>query len=204
MPDRVFTTLDCHDGIPVRPDLDGILAPTEMLAIATLVEQRGGNVSRILSSTHAAAGSTSISSTARTSRRSAATTTDTLRRARSSCLPEASRRCTTSGLLAGANDVAARELTGEGRAINRHDYLPDEIEQELERPVVQRLLELVRLRNTHPAFDGALDVELTGRSQLRMCWRGEVSACSLDVDLSSGRVVVDDGLSVDSSTTPLR
>ena len=26
-PDRVFTTLDCHDGIPVRPDLDGILEP---------------------------------------------------------------------------------------------------------------------------------------------------------------------------------
>ena len=24
-PDRQFTTLDCHDGIPVRPDLDGIL-----------------------------------------------------------------------------------------------------------------------------------------------------------------------------------
>ena len=26
MPDRVFTTLDCHDGIPIRPDLDGILS----------------------------------------------------------------------------------------------------------------------------------------------------------------------------------
>ena len=24
-PDRQFTNLDCHDGIPVRPDLDGIL-----------------------------------------------------------------------------------------------------------------------------------------------------------------------------------
>ena len=27
-PDRQFTNLDCHDGIPVRPDLDGILTPS--------------------------------------------------------------------------------------------------------------------------------------------------------------------------------
>ena len=29
-PERQFTMLDCHDGIPVRPDLDGILEPAEM------------------------------------------------------------------------------------------------------------------------------------------------------------------------------
>ena len=28
-PERQVTTLDCHDGIPVSPDLDGILAPAE-------------------------------------------------------------------------------------------------------------------------------------------------------------------------------
>ena len=41
--------LDCHDGIPVRPDLDGILDPAEMLELADLVQRRGGNVNRILS-----------------------------------------------------------------------------------------------------------------------------------------------------------
>ena len=33
-PDRQVTTLDCHDGIPVRPDLEGILSPDEMRALA--------------------------------------------------------------------------------------------------------------------------------------------------------------------------
>ena len=48
-PERQFTTLDCHDGIPVRPDLDGILEPGEMLRLADVVLARGGNVNRILS-----------------------------------------------------------------------------------------------------------------------------------------------------------
>ena len=48
-PDRQFTTLDCHDGIPVRPDLDGILSPAEMLALAERVAASGGNVNSILS-----------------------------------------------------------------------------------------------------------------------------------------------------------
>ena len=60
------------------------------------------------------------------------------------------------GLLAGANDHAAVERTGEGRAINRHDYTSDEIEAALDRSVVRRLIDLVRLRNTHPAFEGDL------------------------------------------------
>ena len=64
------------------------------------------------------------------------------------------------GLLAGTNDTAAVERTGEGRAINRHDYGADEIESALRRPVVGRLLELIRLRNSHPAFDGTLRVEV--------------------------------------------
>ena len=52
-PERQFTMLDCHDGIPVRPDLDGILEPAEMLELADLVLRRGGNVNRILSDAHA-------------------------------------------------------------------------------------------------------------------------------------------------------
>ena len=52
-PDRQFTMLDCHDGIPVRPDLDGILQPDEMLRLADLVQSQGGNVNRILSEVHA-------------------------------------------------------------------------------------------------------------------------------------------------------
>ena len=55
-PERQFTTLDCHDGIPVDPDLEGILTPVEMARLADHVIGRGGNVNRILSATHADGG----------------------------------------------------------------------------------------------------------------------------------------------------
>jgi sucrose phosphorylase len=85
-PVRQFTTLDCHDGIPVRPDLDGILEPAEMVATSTgCCPPRTGPKS------------TSTSSTARTTRRSAATTSVTSRLARFSCSHGASPRSITWG-----------------------------------------------------------------------------------------------------------
>ena len=33
-PAKQFTMLDCHDGIPVRPDLDGLLEPAALHAIS--------------------------------------------------------------------------------------------------------------------------------------------------------------------------
>ncbi len=48
-PERQFTTFDCHDGIPVNPDLVGILEPAEMHHLAEVVLARGGNVNRMLS-----------------------------------------------------------------------------------------------------------------------------------------------------------
>ena len=96
------------------------------------------------------------------------------------------------GLLAGENDTAAVERTGDGRAINRHDYTVDEVGDALARPVVGRVLELVRLRNSHPAFDGALEVAGDG-SSLRLRWRNGAATCSLEVDLASGRAAVTKG-----------
>jgi sucrose phosphorylase len=198
MPDRVFTTLDCHDGIPVRPDLDGILAPAEMLALATLVEQRGGNVNRILSSTHAEA--VDVHQLNCTYYSALQCNDDRYLAARAIQLfARGVPQVYYVGLLAGANDRLAVEQTGEGRAINRHDYTSAEIDDELDRPVVQRLIDLIRVRNRHPAFDGTLQVELIGHSRLRLSWRADSRSCSLDVDMSNGRIIVDEGAPVDSS-----
>ena len=46
------------------------------------------------------------------------------------------------------------EEQGAGRAINRHRFTLEEAEANLERPVVRALLQLMRFRNTHPAFNG--------------------------------------------------
>jgi sucrose phosphorylase len=184
-PDRQFTTLDCHDGIPIRPDLDDILEPAEMRALADLVEQRGGNVNRILS---AHAGSdvdvhqlncTYASALGGDDQRYLAARAIQL-------FAKGVPQVYYVGLLAGRNDEAAVARTGEGRAINRHDYPLSEVDTALRTPVVRRLLELVRLRNEHPAFDGSLEVRAGPGGRLAMSWACGAERCSLDVDLATG------------------
>ncbi len=94
------------------------------------------------------------------------------------------------GLLAGANDQAAVERTGEGRAVNRHDYTRAEIDEALARPVVREVLELLRLRATHAAFDGPLMVETPLPNALRLAWSAGAASCVLDVDVISNQVRV--------------
>jgi sucrose phosphorylase len=191
-PDRQFTALDCHDGVPVRPDLDGILAPAEMIALADSVVRRGGNVNRILSDAHS--GEVDVHQLNCTYYSALGGDDERYLAARAIQLfARGVPQIYYVGLLAGENDVGAVERTGEGRAINRHDYSVDEIETALHRPVVGRLVELVRLRNTHPAFEGALRVEVGGGSSIRMEWAGDGATCALEVDLATGRATVDDG-----------
>jgi sucrose phosphorylase len=90
------------------------------------------------------------------------------------------------GLLAGENDHRAVDESGEGRSINRHDYTTTEVETAVRRPVVQRVLDLVRLRNSEPAFSGRLDVSTVDPGTLRLTWRLGDDVCELEVDLRSG------------------
>jgi sucrose phosphorylase len=46
--------------------------------------------------------------------------------------------------------AAAAERTGDGRDVNRHNHSMEEVEQEVRRPVVQRLMQLIRFRNEYP------------------------------------------------------
>jgi sucrose phosphorylase len=191
-PDRQVTTLDCHDGIPIRPDLDGILEPDEMRKMAGRIRDRGGNVNRILSS--ADPDEVDVHQLNCTYYSALNGADDRYLAARAIQLfAKGVPQIYYVGLLAGENDVVALERTGEGRAVNRHDYTLTEIDAALERPVVRRLLDLVRLRNTHPAFDGTLEVTCDGRSSLSMRWHAGEASCRLTVDVATGRVTIDDG-----------
>jgi sucrose phosphorylase len=184
-PQRQVTTLDCHDGIPVRPDLEGVLAPAEMRALADAVARRGGNVNRILSSAHAADG-LDVHQLNITYFSALGEDEDRYLAARAIQLfARGIPQIYYVGLLAGANDMAAVAATGEGRAINRHDYSLAEATEAAARPVVQRLFALIRLRNAHPAFDGELTVTSTGHT-LVMRWQHEASICELEADMREG------------------
>ncbi len=189
-PDRQVTTLDCHDGIPVRPDLDGILAPDEMRSLADHVERRGGNVNRMLSSHPAEVDVHQLNCTY-----FSALDGDADRYIAARAIQLFARgvpQIYYVGLLAGRNDAEAVARTGEGRAINRHDFSLPEIETALATPVTQRLVELIRLRNTHPAFEGTLSVEAVRGHGLRMCWVNGRAACTLETDLVTGETSVTD------------
>lgn len=67
------------------------------------------------------------------------------------------------GLLAGKNDIAFVKNGGEGRGLNRHNYTLEEIDREVNRPVVKKLLKLSHFRNTHPAFSGEISVDDGGQ-----------------------------------------
>jgi len=191
-PARQFTNLDCHDGIPIRPDLDGILTPVEMADQAEQVRQRGGNVNRILSDAHAEAGDVHQLNCTYYS----ALGDDDERYVAARAIQLFARgvpQVYYVGLLAGVNDHHAVERTGEGRAINRHDYASAEIQVALERPVVGRIVDLVRLRNTHPAFDGDLVVEADDDHAVRLRWRHGVDVITLDVDFAEGCAVLTNG-----------
>jgi sucrose phosphorylase len=87
------------------------------------------------------------------------------------------------GLLAGLNDVKLLEATGVGRDINRHYYSMEEIAEQLRRPVVQQLCELIQLRNQHPAFAGQFDWRTEAGELLNLQWRNGAASASLRVDL---------------------
>ena len=173
----------------MRPDLDGILDHAEMSRLAALVMARGGNVNRILSGAHA--DDVDIHQLNCTYYSALGEDDDRYLAARAIQLfARGIPQVYYVGLLAGANDHDAVARTGEGRAINRHDYSVAEVVAALERPVVRSIIELIRLRATHPAFGGRLSVEMPDASSIRMRWSAGEEACVLDVDVGTGSIRV--------------
>lgn len=86
------------------------------------------------------------------------------------------------GLLAGGNDLALLAHSGVGRDINRHRYTRAEVDAALQRPVVQGLLNLIRLRNRHPAFGGRFTLLDSAPQVLAMRWENGADVAELGVD----------------------
>ena len=91
--------------------------------------------------------------------------------------------------------MALLERSGVGRDINRHRYSRAEIDAALQRPVVQDLLDLIRLRNSHPAFGGALDLQASDDERLALRWRQGRAWIALTVGLAQRTLLIegDDG-----------
>ncbi len=88
-------------------------------------------------------------------------------------------------LFAGTNDYAAAKKgrTASHKEINRTTLGMIDIELGLERPIVLDQLELIRMRNTSPAFDGELSISGDEPHVIRMTWSHPEETLTLEADL---------------------
>ncbi len=94
------------------------------------------------------------------------------------------------GLLAGKNDLELLERTKVGRNINRHYYDLQEIDQEVKRPVVQKLLQLMEFRNSHAAFDGIFELAPTEADKIHIIRRNGTDQAELLVDFTAKKMKI--------------
>ena len=195
-PHNSVTVLDTHDGIGVADvaadaerRLPGLLPPEAIAAVVETIHARSGGDSRLASGGAARNVDTSQIN---------CTFYDALGRRDDEYLAARAIQCFLPGiphiyyvgLLAGRNDVERLRRSGEGREINRRTYTMPELESALQQPVVQALLALLRLRNTHAAFDGTCRVEETPAERLVLVWEHAQAVARLDVDLARMRATI--------------
>lgn len=89
------------------------------------------------------------------------------------------------GLFAGENDMELLSKTKVGRDINRHYFTKKEVVLHLERPLMKKLKELMLLRNTHKAFNGAFNFIETADDLLHIKWLNKEHWAELIVNLKT-------------------
>ena len=88
-------------------------------------------------------------------------------------------------------DLVASEIVAPlARRVRVGSFTRTEIDLALERSMVRRTLALLRLRRTHSAFRGRLEVETPRPSSVRLTWSMGLARCTLDVGIASGRIGV--------------
>ena len=98
------------------------------------------------------------------------------------------------GMLAGRNDLELLERTKNGRDINRHSYSLEEIRSDVQRPVVVELIKLMKLRNSHPAFEGDFRlIESSPEGELVIRRQKDCAALTLEADMKTKRFRILDG-----------
>jgi sucrose phosphorylase len=192
-PNNAITVLDTHDGIGIidigadpgdRAGRPGLVPPVQIDRLVESIHERSGGASR--KATGAAASNldlyqvncTFFDAMGGDERRYL------LARAIQFFLPGIPQVYYV-GLFAGHNDMELLARTGVGRDINRHYFSRDDIDSALARRVVQDLLALIRLRNTHPAFAGRFRVMESDAATLTLRWEAGADFAELRVQFAS-------------------
>ncbi len=90
------------------------------------------------------------------------------------------------GLLAGENDIEALKRGEEPRSVNRHTYTEEEIDAAIQKPVLQRMYDIMRFRNTYPAFDGDITIGADhSDGKLQITWKKDDFRTELNADFTT-------------------
>ncbi len=190
-PPRQFTLLDCHDGVPLKPDLNGLYGCDDARMVVDTCVSRGGNLSTVFSPKHRDPDGFDVHQIRGAFYSLLDCDDDAYLAARAiQFFTPGVPQVYYVGLLAGQNDQPAAQRTNDGREVNRHNYTMDEVARELQRPVVQRLIRLIRFRNEHKAFDGTFRVGPSDNSFLELSWENQKSTCRLVVDFKCCKAVI--------------
>lgn len=183
-PKKQFTTLDTHDGIGVVDVVD-LLTNEEMEETRDNLFTKGANVKRVYNTMEY--NNLDIYQLNCTYYSALGNNDDAyvLGRAIQFFTPGIPQVYYV-GLLAGENDIDLLEETKEGRNINRHYYTKDEIDNNMKRPVMHQLTNLMKFRNDYPAFDGEIEVfEQTGSSIIEIIRSNGTHRATLTANLET-------------------
>jgi sucrose phosphorylase len=192
-PRNAVTVLDTHDGIGVidvgadsaaiAGSNPGLLSPTEIDSLVETIHQRSQGQSR--QATGAAASNLDLYQVNCTFFDAlGGRETDYLIARAIQFFAPGIPQVYYVGLLGGTNDMDLLARTRVGRDINRHYYTAEELDAALRHPMVQKQNELIRLRNSHPAFAGKCQVEAPTQTQIEIQWKLQEHRVELHVDFS--------------------
>jgi sucrose phosphorylase len=207
---RTVNMLGCHDGIPVL-DLkgtgpagsteDGLLPDRDIDAVVEMILSRGGRVKNLFGPdgkkiSYYQVNATFFSALGEDEQK--------LRLARAIQLfMPGIPQVWYLDLFAGKNDYMAAEKGGTAghKEINRTTLAIGDIERGLETAVVRDQLQLMRLRNTSPAFEGELEITETDPHLLQMAWKNAGWEATLRADLRNHGFSVSHGNGDDEDST---
>ncbi len=178
---RVVNMLGCHDGIPLL-DLKGILEEKDIEEMIQTIVGRGGYVKDLhgAKNMYYQVNATYYSALGDDDKKML------FARAIQMFMP-GKPQVWYLDLFAGKNDHEAVKRAGAGghKEINRTNLTLSQIDEAMEKDVVKKQLELLRLRNTNPAFgfDAKLDVTVEG-SVMTFTWTNAEHSISLKADFS--------------------
>lgn len=182
------TMLGCHDGIPLL-DLKGLLPEEDIQSLIDLLVSRGGMVKNLhgQKNLYYQVNSTYYSALGESEQKML------LARAIQLFMP-GKPQIWYLDLFAGKNDHEAVRRAGESghKEINRTNLSKEKIEESIKTDVVQKQLELLRMRNTSKAFSEEAEIKIFCENAcLDILWEYGEAFAKLHVDFEAETYIIE-------------